>query len=117
MSNDPKDTDYIIEEDTTSVETNTINEIQETTADTAIIEPLSPNELLNNKIEEIIRNLNIGKIEDFKNMMISIVNLIRDNRSRISELEEEIDEIKIQFYRNELTEKDFEEILLLDEEE
>ncbi len=117
MSNNSKDNDLMIEEDNTFVETDTTTENQEDTADIAIIETLSPIEFLNKKIESIIEDFKVGKIEDFKNMMIGIYNLIGDNRLRISELEEELEEIKNQFYRNELTEKDFEEILLLDEEE
>lgn len=35
----------------------------------------------------------------------------------VSELENQLEEIRDQFYRNELSDKDFEEILMLDEEE
>ncbi|MFX1297139.1 MAG: hypothetical protein ACFFD2_20085 [Promethearchaeota archaeon] len=109
--------DIMREEDTTFVETDSSIENQEDTADTAIVEMSSQYDLLNKKIESIIEDFKVGKTMEFKNMMIGIFNLIGDNRTRISELEEELDEIKTQFYRNELTEKDFEEILLLDEEE
>lgn len=117
MSNNSEDNDIIIEGDTTLVENNIITDTQEETADTAILEIVSPIKLLHKKIESIIEDFKVGKIEDFKNMMIGIFYLIRDNHIRINELEGELEEIKNQFYRNELTEKDFEEILLLDEED
>jgi len=106
-----------IEEDTIYVQEEIDIKSEENTADAEIIQTQDQQEILNKKIESIIKTFNIGETEDFKNMMIGIVNLIRDNRIRIFELEEELNKIKEEFYRNELTDKDFRDLLMLDEEE
>jgi len=116
MNTDTENND-LIEDDTPFVELDSNIEDQDDTADLEISEIINPKDLLNRKIATIIEDFGIGKTEDFKNMMIGLFNLIVDNSSRIYELESQLEEIKNQFYRNELSDNDFKELLLLDEEE
>ncbi len=114
MNNNSENTDLSIEEDTTYIEPDSIIEKQE---DTMIIEKVNKRDLINKKIEAIIDNFREGKTEEFKNMMKGLFNSMWDMDFRIGELESELEEIRSYFYRNELTDEDFNDILMgVDEE-
>ena len=108
MSNDQENIDLSIEEDNTYVGPSSIIERQE---DTVIVEEINNRELINKKIDTAIDNFSEGKSEEFKNMVKFLFN-------RVMELEHELGEIRKNFYRNELTDDEFDEILLeLDNED
>ncbi len=114
MNNNSENTEFSIEEDTTYVEPDSNIEKQE---DTLMIEKLNKRELINKKIEAIIDNFREGKTDEFKIMMKGFFNSMWDMGLRIGELESELEEIRNYFYRNELTDDDFNDILMgVDEE-
>lgn len=114
ISDLPEKDDTAISESTTNVEKE---------EDTIILSKRNRIETLNKltpKIEEKVNKMfeefKQGRDNDFKEIMKFLLLSFIEMNVRVSDLESELEEITNQFYRNELSDEDFEEILMFDEE-
>ena len=79
------------------------------------IKRLTP--IIDENIKIMVEHIKVGKYEEFKEAMKFLIISCIEMKLEVSELENQLEEIREQFYRNELSDEDFEEILMLDEEE
>jgi len=79
------------------------------------IKRLTP--IIEENIKNMVENIKVGKYKEFIEAMKFLIISCFEMKLEVSNLENQLEEIREQFYRNELSDEDFEEILMLDEEE